>query len=337
MRTEYVSGTGHDPFMNLATEEYLMEHVDEDTCILYLWQNRQTVVIGRNQNCFSECNVSELERDGGHLARRLSGGGAVYHDLGNLNFTFLMHSRHYDLDRQLNVILKAVSAAGIKAEKSGRNDITADGRKFSGNAFYHRNGRSCHHGTLLIDVDGERVARYLNVPEDKLKAKGVKSVRSRITNLKEHAPALTIESMMRNLRDAFAEEYDARPDVLSVGERDAKQLMALYRKYASADWRYGQTMEFGVEMADRFAWGGVDIRLKVNNGLIADAVIFSDAMDADLIAGLPEYLKGVRASAPEMSDALGSLAGRGQTDAGGSTPNTAIIEDIRKMILERRL
>ena len=161
-----------DPYVNLAREEHLLELLGPEEVILYLWQNRSTVVIGRNQNAWKECRVEKLTADGGFLARRSSGGGAVFHDLGNLNFTFLARSDHYDVDRQLEVVLRALSACGVPAEKTGRNDVTAEGRKVSGNAFYSAKDRSYHHGTLLVDVDMERLSAYLQVSADKLKSKG---------------------------------------------------------------------------------------------------------------------------------------------------------------------
>ncbi|MEG0693587.1 MAG: lipoate--protein ligase family protein, partial [Oscillospiraceae bacterium] len=167
-----IQSTKTEPYQNLALEEYLLHHVDEGECILYLWQNRQTVVVGRNQNCWKECKVEELKKDGGYVVRRLSGGGAVFHDLGNLNFTFLVRQEDYNLDRQLQVILKAVQKLGIRAEKSGRNDITVNGQKFSGNAFYSTNGHCYHHGTLLLNVDMENLTQYLNVSTEKLQSKG---------------------------------------------------------------------------------------------------------------------------------------------------------------------
>ena len=196
-----------DPYRNLAVEEYLTLHVQPGECILYLWQNQKTVVIGKNQNCWKECKVNDLERDGGHLVRRLSGGGAVYHDMGNLNFTFCVRKEDYDVDRQLSVIVAAVRSFGLDAEKTGRNDITAGGRKFSGNAFY-RSGVFCyHHGTLLVSADMQQMGKYLNVSKQKLQSNGVDSVRSRVVNLRELEKTVTIEALEDRLQKAFAQVW----------------------------------------------------------------------------------------------------------------------------------
>ena len=173
----YIESNQFSPYRNLAVEEYLLLHCEDKECILYLWQNQNTVVIGRNQNAWKECRTTKLEEEGGHLARRLSGGGAVYHDLGNINFTFLISKEEYDLDRQLQVIIGAMEILGLKAEKSGRNDILIDGKKFSGNAFYEQEKHCYHHGTIMVGVNMETLSRYLTVSKDKLKSKGVDSVK----------------------------------------------------------------------------------------------------------------------------------------------------------------
>ena len=178
MKTAYIESNSFDPWLNLSIEEYLLDNYARDNAVLYLWQNAHTVVIGRNQNAWRECRIENLERDGGKLARRLSGGGAVYHDLGNLNFTFLLPRLEYNLHRQLAVIVDAVKGLGIEANFSGRNDILAEGKKFSGNAFYHGRQASYHHGTVLIDVDMSRLSMYLNVSKAKMESKGVRSVAS---------------------------------------------------------------------------------------------------------------------------------------------------------------
>ena len=193
----YIESNQFSPYRNLAVEEYLLLHCEDKECILYLWQNQNTVVIGRNQNAWKECKVESLEENGGHLARRLSGGGAVYHDLGNLNFTFLVSKENYSIDRQLEVIVKAVQKLGAKAEKSGRNDILIDGKKFSGNAFYEQEQHCYHHGTLMMNVNKEMLSKYLTVSKEKLQSKGVDSVKSRVTNLVDYIPDLTLEALKK--------------------------------------------------------------------------------------------------------------------------------------------
>ena len=155
-----------NPYQNMGLEEYLMYQAGEDECILYLWQNERTVVIGRNQNAWKECRTKELEADGGYLARRLSGGGAVFHDLGNLNFTFLARRCNYDVDKQTDVVLEAVRRLGLSACKSGRNDITINGCKFSGNAYYSTGDCCYHHGTILMHADQEQMEKYLHVSRE---------------------------------------------------------------------------------------------------------------------------------------------------------------------------
>jgi lipoate-protein ligase A len=207
-----------NPYRNIALEKFLLDVVPPETCILYLWQNRQTVVIGRNQNAWAECRAAELEGEGGFLARRLSGGGAVFHDLGNLNFTFLVPQEDYNLERQSSVILQAVRNLGIEAEMTGRNDIETGGRKFSGNAFYRGERNAYHHGTLLVRADIEAAGRYLSVSREKILSKGVESVRSRIVNLAECKPDITVSSLAGSLRSAFAEVYRVKAEELLLPE-----------------------------------------------------------------------------------------------------------------------
>ena len=218
---------GTDPYENLAAEKVLMDALQPGEAMLYLWQNLNTVVIGKNQNAWLECRTSLLSEEGGKLARRLSGGGAVFHDLGNLNFTFLMCKEDYDLDKQVAVIQKACALAGIQAEKSGRNDLLADGRKFSGNAFYQDKLHAYHHGTLMVDVDKEKLGRYLSPPKAKLAAKGVASVRSRVVNLKELAPTLTVSTMGAYMVQAFQEVYDLTATAFHVTDTMRRQIAAL--------------------------------------------------------------------------------------------------------------
>lgn len=289
------------PYRNLALEEYLMDTVPEGVCILYLWQNQNTVVIGRNQNCWKECRVKELEADGGHLVRRLSGGGAVFHDLGNLNFTFLVRKSDYDVSRQLDVILNAVSACGIFAKKSGRNDITVNGRKFSGNAFYFSGENAYHHGTILIDVDKEKAGKYLSVSAEKIRSKGVDSVRSRIANLNEFRPGLTVERMKRELSEAFGRVYGVKPEPLPPEWIDKGRVEELRGKFADPSWIYGQNIPFTCEFSRRFDWGGIGIGLQVRSGVIINTQVESDAMDEAFIRRIAPCLTGSPFSSEEAA------------------------------------
>ena len=283
-----------DPHHNLAVEQVLLETVPENTCILYLWQNRRTVVIGRNQNAWKECRTTTLEADGGFLARRLSGGGAVFHDLGNLNFTFLMNKADYNLPRQLEVIVEACRSLGIPAECSGRNDVLADGRKFSGNAFYEHQGKSYHHGTLLVDVDTSAMGRYLSPSKAKMEAKGVSSVRSRVVNLRELKSELTIEEMATRMEEAFQKAYGLTAQRLEESALDQERVAALTRHNGSWEWLYGRELACTMHCGERFGWGEIELHLTVEGGVIAQAVACTDAMDWTLGPALEKALVGCR-------------------------------------------
>lgn len=293
-----------NPYRNLAVEEYLTRRVPDDSVSLYLWQNRKTVVIGRNQNAWGECDAEALERDGGHLARRLSGGGAVYHDDGNLNFTFCAADGAYDEARQVNVIARAAAAFGIAVKKTGRNDLTADGRKFSGNAYYHADGKNFHHGTILIDADMGALAKYLDTSTSKLRAKGVKSVPSQVVNLAALNPAVTVDAFADALRPAFEAEYGASAAVLVAEDFDAAELDRREAFFASWDWRYGRKIPFAAEWSGRFDWGFLRIYAAADGGVITDAAVDSDGMASEVIAAIPDALRGARYSAEAMDARL---------------------------------
>ena len=295
---------GFDPYVNLATEKHLMDTTAEDTCVLYLWQNQNTVVIGRNQNPWAECRTSLLEQEKGKLARRLSGGGAVFHDLGNLNFTFLMGKENYDLDKQLAVIQKACALAGILAEKSGRNDLLADGRKFSGNAFYQSRTHAYHHGTLMVDVDKEKLGRYLSPPKAKLEAKGVASVRSRVVNLKELAPGLTVGALKKYMAEAFCQVYDLEAESITLTEADLAAIDALSREYGSWEYLFGNPLPFTFEVQAHYPWGHIQFQLNAKSGIITGVKVYSDAMDWSLPEMLQKILTGCRFDTQSILKAL---------------------------------
>ena len=281
-----------DPYENLALEELLFETQGEGATF-YLWQNERTVVIGRNQNAWRECRVELLESEGGKLARRSSGGGAVFHDLGNLNFTFLLPKEHYDLVRQLGVIQKAAAKFGIETSFTGRNDLvlTATGEKFSGNAFRFSNSVALHHGTILISADFSRLGRYLAPSQMKLESKGVKSVVSRVTNLGLQNPTLAVETMKQALMEAFEEEYGAY-EPHSWDLIDKEKLEQKRQTYASWDWKFGTTPAFNVSLENRFDFGCFELLMNVKNGIVESATCYTDAMDASLAARVEAILTG---------------------------------------------
>lgn len=305
----------NDPWWNLSVEEYLLDRVEPGQCMLYLWQNENTVVIGRNQNPWRECRTELFENEGGKLARRLSGGGAVYHDLGNLNFTFIASSEVYNLEKQVRVILDAVNSLGIKAEMTGRNDLTADGRKFSGNAFCFRKTGAFHHGTVLVNANFQKLSNYLQVSQEKMRSKGVQSVQSRVVNLCELQPSLTIDRMAEALIASFRSAYQSEAPVEET-IKDRAALEELYCKYSSWNWRYGEAPKFDVDMDTRFPWGGLEIGFKLENGLIREASVYSDAMDEEFISRLPGVFKGCTYSSQQLAGKLRELAGALRT-AGG--------------------
>ena len=196
-----------NPFFNLATEEWLFRSGDITRPTLFLWRNEPTVVIGRCQNPWKECDILKLGQKGVHLARRYSGGGTVYHDLGNTNFTFLTSLANHDKDRNSQIIIRALASLGVSAETSGRNDLIVGGFKVSGAAYKLAPPRALHHGTLLIDVDMKALAGLLNPNKLKLQSKGIASVASRVKNLKELSSLVSHESLSKAIIESFCSHY----------------------------------------------------------------------------------------------------------------------------------
>lgn len=306
LMTKIVRSNSFDPWFNLALEEYLMQNVSGHEVISYLWQNDRTVVIGRNQNAWKECAWEQLEKDGGKLARRLSGGGAVYHDLGNLNFTFLMRKKHYDLKKQLTLILDSLKKFDIDARISGRNDLLIGDRKFSGHAFCFKGQAAYHHGTILINSDMDKMADYLRPSKSKIASKGVDSVRSRVINLVELNPSISIPAVMDSLAESFGGIYGKPREHLALDERKI-DLSSGYRKYSSWEWRFGESPQFDITFSERFSWGEIEIGLRLKNGLVESCVVFSDAMDEELIRGISPVLQGVAFSTGNISQAIQTL------------------------------
>lgn len=288
---------------NLALDEYFLDHLGENDFLLYFYINANAVIIGRNQNPWAECRLNAMEADGVQLVRRITGGGAVFHDCGNLNFSFIAGEKRYDVEKQFDLILCALRKIGIPCEFSGRNDLLSDGRKFSGNAFCTRKNIRQHHGTLLVSADLTRLSNYLSVDPRKLKAKGVKSVRSRVCNLSEIKPELTTDALLEALKIAYRENY-GEYRLIEDSDIDAAALKTYIDKQKSDAWRLGNTPRFDAEIENRFAWGNVQIQLTLKNGLIDDARVFSDAINVEIAEEIRSLLIGAAYDAKAIANRL---------------------------------
>ncbi|MDR1827219.1 MAG: lipoate--protein ligase, partial [Methylobacteriaceae bacterium] len=253
----------HNPWFNLAVEDGIFRAMAADARVLFLWQNADTVVIGRSQNPWKECNTRLMAEDGVKLARRQSGGGAVFHDLGNTNFTYMAPKPEYDKSVSTGIILDALKNLGITARASGRNDLVVDAadgeRKISGSAYRETADRGFHHGTVLMHTDLTRLARYLNPDPKKLKTKGVTSVLSRVANLEEFRPGITHALLCPAVMRAFFDHYGetAEPERITPQQLpDIPDFAEKFARQSSWEWNFGEAPSFSHVLDERFAWGG---------------------------------------------------------------------------------
>lgn len=296
--------TETDIHFNLATEKYLIEDYNPASTVLFLWKNAPAVVIGRYQNPWEECALNLLKQEGVALARRCSGGGAVYQDLGNICFTLIAPASyavaghasvgHNKQDKEIkaknfDLVLKALELMGIKAQLSGRNDLLVEGRKVSGSAFQTTHGRFCHHGTMLVATDLTKLSAYLTPNAHKLESHGVKSVSSRVANLTEFNRLATTEGFATCLAQTFAQQCPI--------ESISKEKMDLYPNlrqsfefFSSKQWNLGNSPTFTNKLTGRTSFGIVTFYLTVKKGRITEARVSSDTL---LDCGVPELEKAL--------------------------------------------
>lgn len=296
---------------NLALETVLLENLGGEP-LLFLWSNSPCIVIGRFQNPWVECNLRAMEADGVLLSRRFSGGGAVYHDLGNTCFTLAVPRSMWDKEQSFSIPVGALASLGIKASLSGRNDILVGGRKVSGSAFRLTGEYACHHATMLINEDLSALSRYLTPDKEKLAAKGIRSVSSRVANLNGFVPSVTREDFCSSIISAFNAFYkreDIPIDADSVFS-DNPRFTELRSLLESDGWRLGMTPKFSDEVTFRCSSGMFTFHLDVTEGIIRNVKVFSDTLDESLVADLEQQLTGCSYS----SDAISSLA-HGNSDS----------------------
>lgn len=298
-------GRSSDPTLNLAIEECFLREYKED--VFMLWQNDNTIVVGKNQNTLSEIDLDYVKTNGIRVVRRITGGGAVYHDMGNLNFTYITSCEgewESDFSRFATPVISALTKLGINAEVSGRNDIVVDGRKFSGNAQTVVNGRLLHHGTILFNTDVSVLAKALTPDPEKVQSKGVKSVSSRVVNLSQLLPeGIDAKRLMALLSDEVREMYGASEYELADAELKRAEKLA-DEKYRTWDWNFGYSPKYTFTKKKRFDGGTVSTFLTVAEGKIIDAKIFGDFFGAGEISDVEAALCGIKHNETAVLEAL---------------------------------
>ncbi|MEH6888854.1 lipoate--protein ligase [Bacillus sp. JJ864] len=285
-----------DPTINLAIEEYCVKNLDINETYLLFYINEPSIIIGKNQNTVEEINADYVREKGIRIVRRLSGGGAVYHDLGNLNFSFITKDdgdSFHNFKKFTEPVTVALGKLGINAELSGRNDILAEGRKISGNAQFLTKGRMFSHGTLLFDSEIDHVVSALNVKLDKIQSKGIKSIRSRVANIAEFlSEKITIAEFKQLLLENIFEGESEIP-TYELTEEDWKEIHKISEeRYRNWDWNYGKSPKFNLQHSHRFPVGQVDVRLEVQKGVVSECKIYGDFFGVEDVRDIEERLSG---------------------------------------------
>ena len=306
---KYIINENNNPKYNLALEEYVLKNLDGE--YFFLWQNEPTIVIGKHQNTISEINLDYVEKKGIHVVRRMSGGGAVYHDLGNINFSFIQEKKDladFDFSFFTKPIVELLGELGIKAEFNSRNDLAIDGKKFSGNAQYIFKKKILHHGTLLFNSEMEELVNSLKVSKDKIESKGLKSIKSRVANIKDHIGEDSKIKEVSDFKDALFEHMKNRMEEFQeyvLTENDRKEIEKLKKeKYDKWEWNYGESPEADIHRQRKYTAGKVESYIKLKDGLIENIKLFGDFFSSREIEDLENGLKGRKYMKSEIAEYL---------------------------------
>ncbi|MBT2599125.1 MULTISPECIES: lipoate--protein ligase [Oceanobacillus] len=299
-----------DPRINLAIEEYILENFGEKDTYLLFYVNSPSIIIGRNQNTIEEINTDYVDEKGIKVVRRLSGGGAVYHDEQNLNFSFITKddgNSFQNFAKFTQPVVDALNKVGVPAELQGRNDLAADGRKISGNAMFSTRGRMFSHGTLMLDSELEELTKALKVKKIKIESKGIKSIRSRVANIAEFLDEkITMEQFKELiLTHVFdVEDVNDVPQYVLTDEDWEKIHEISESRYQKWEWNYGKSPSFNYQESQKFQGGLVDVRLDVKKGIIENCKIYGDFFGIGLINELEDQLIGIRHNRQAIEEAL---------------------------------
>ena len=306
---KYIINENNNPRYNLALEEDVLKNFDGE--YFFLWQNEPTIVIGKHQNTISEINLDYVEKKGIHVVRRMSGGGAVYHDLGNINFSFIQEKKDladFDFSFFTRPIVDLLGELGIKAEFNSRNDLAIDGKKFSGNAQYIFKKKILHHGTLLFNSEMEELVNSLKVSKDKIESKGLKSIKSRVANIKDHIGEDSKIKEVSDFKDALFEHMKNRMEEFEeyvLTENDKKEIEKLKKeKYDKWEWNYGESPEADIHRQRKYTAGKVESYIKLKDGLIENIKLYGDFFSSREIEDLENGLKGKKYMISEIAEYL---------------------------------
>lgn len=300
----------NNPYFNLALEEYALKNLYMDDDIIILWINEPTVVVGRNQNTIEEINSKFIKENNINVVRRMSGGGAVYHDHGNVNYTFITSSEGDSANnfrKFTQPVIDLLNELGVKAEFSGRNDITIDGKKVSGTAQYYYKDRMLHHGAILFHTNLDILKDVLNVKLDKIESKGIKSVRSRVANIYDYLPNKMSPEEFKETLSKFMLSSSSKNKEYTLTHEDIAIINKMKdEKYSTWEWVYGESPDFDLQKSKRYTGGGLDIRLNVHNGIIKECKIYGDFFGKKNVSELESLLAGTNYKEDSVRNVLSS-------------------------------
>lgn len=305
---QFVESPYNDPYYNLALEEYIFNNIQED--VFMLWQNENTIVVGNYQNTVEEINAGFVKEHNIKVVRRLSGGGAVYHDLGNINYTFITEKKGqnaFQFQHFTQTIVDVLGQLGVPVEFQGRNDLVVAGKKFSGNSQYIKGNKILHHGTILFDSDLDTIGKALNVGEAKIKSKSIKSVRSRVVNLSEFMKNVTLQQFYSAIKKHILLKGGVQNYILT--KEDENQILKLRdEKYSTWKWNYGYSPKYDIYKKGKCDGGTVEVLMSVDRGCIKAAAIKGDFFAGEDFYHCVEALVGLRFSEEEAGVAVDSIS-----------------------------
>ncbi|MBC3900100.1 lipoate--protein ligase [Acetobacterium malicum] len=307
---KYINWKETDPQMNLAFEEYVFNQMDKGESYFLLWQNDNAVIVGKHQNTIEEINQEYVREKDIKVVRRLSGGGAVYHDLGNLNFTFIVNDHgqeQFDFQTFTRPLVEALKTLGVNAEFNSRNDIAIDGKKFSGNSQYAKRGRILHHGTILFNSNLATIQSALKVKKDKIESKGIKSVKSRVTNISDYLnEEYTLDDFKTALLKAMFENDNLETITLLEEEIQAIEQLKT-EKYATWDWNYGKSPQYNLRKERKCDFGLITVLLQVVKGEIKEIHFYGDYFGNGDIQELEALFTGIKPTEEALLEVLKNI------------------------------